>query len=84
MTSEEVYKYHTILHQFPLPDFKKWDKKMVKLTDKHRQQIEENIKLFKLHHSKIERKTATSRGKLFWRHHVANDLLVEDFKSGKA
>ena len=57
---------------------------MIKLTDKHREIIEEQVAVFELHHSRVRKKTATSRGKRIWRRHCARELLVEDTKDGTA
>ena len=84
MAAEDIYKHHKVFHQNDPKDFKKWDKNMIKLTDKHRINIKDDVVVFERHHRKIQKKTVTSRGKLFWGHHAANSLLVEDTKNDKA
>ena len=83
MTTEQIYKLHSIFHQYDLKDFKKYDKDMKKLTDKHRNEVNENIQLWKKHRQKFPTKSQTSRGKLFWCDHPAKKKLREDTKSGK-
>ena len=56
---------------------------MIKLTDKHRKVINENIELWRQHCLKFPKKRLTSKGKLFWRDHPAKSELREDTKSGK-
>lgn len=84
MSAEEIYKHHKVFHDYDLHDFKKWDKKMIKLTDKHRREIHQNIELFKRHRLKFPKNTASSRGKCIWRDHPASNILVCDTKSGNA
>ena len=57
---------------------------MVKLTGKHRTEVNESIEAFRRHCIKFPKKTVNSRGKLFWGHHPAKNLLIQDTKSGKA
>ena len=84
MDAETIYKHHKVFHAFDLEDFKKKDIKMVKLTDKHRREINENIELFKNHRLRFPKKSVSSKGKPIWRDHTASDLLKSDTKSGKA
>ena len=84
VSAEEIYKHHKIFHQYPIEDFKKWDKEMVKLTDKQRKKIDDDVRCFQSHLAKCPRQSVTSRGKLFWDNHAANNRLIEDIKSGKA
>jgi hypothetical protein len=84
LTTEEVYSKHEIFQQYSMKDFKDYDKRMVKLTSKHRKQIEEDVQLWKLQRAVTPRKTTTSRNKLFWSSHPAKQQLIEGTKSGKA
>jgi hypothetical protein len=55
---------------------------LVEYTTKIRNQISKDEKFF-LHNKELyERKGKTSRGKLFWDTHPANELLHHDLKSG--
>lgn len=83
MSADDIYKHHDIFHQYELKEFRKWDKDMVKLTDKHRLDIDINVKLFMEHCIIVPKKSVTSRGKLFWSMHSAKDRLAEDTKSGR-
>ena len=56
MTAEDIYKHHKVFHQYDVKDFQKWDKNMIKLTDKHRMIIEDDVATFELHHKNIKRK----------------------------
>jgi hypothetical protein len=84
LTTEEVYSKHEIFQQYSMKDFKAYDKRMVKLTSKHSEQLEEDIRLWKLQRAATPRKATTSRNKLFWSSHPAKQQVIEDTKSGKA
>jgi hypothetical protein len=64
--------------------FKKYDKKMIELTQKARKQIQEETREWELQKSVTPVTDTTSRGKKDWSTHEARDLLIEDTKSGKA
>ena len=84
MSAEEMYKHHKIFQQYGLKDFKKYDKKMVQLTDKHRKQSNDEVKAFERQCLLFPRKSVTSKGKQFWGDHPAKKRLTEDTLSGKA
>ena len=84
MSSENIYKYHPVFAQYDLGDFKKRDKEMIKLTSKHRERLESDIELFRLHRLKHPQMTISSRGKRIWNNHPAKLKLIADTSSGKA
>ena len=84
MSSEGIYKHHSIFQQYDLKDFKKWDKEMVKLTNKHREKLEEDVELFRQHRQVHPMKKISSRGKLIWNTHPAKLQLIEDTRKGKS
>ena len=84
LSAEDIYKHHPIFQQYDLTDFKKWDKEMIKLTDKHRKRLEENVEMFYRHRQIHPMKTISARGKRIWNNHPAKIQLIEDTRSGKA
>ena len=84
MTTEEIYKIHKIFQQYDYNDFKKYDERMIKLTDKHRKQVDLHIKRFEEHRRMCgPNRSVTSRGMPFWKDHQANNQLRDDTRSGK-
>jgi hypothetical protein len=84
MTTKDVYCRHEAFKLYSFDDFKKYDKKMIELTQKARKQIQEETREWELQKSVTPVTDTTSRGKKDWSTHEARDLLIEDTKSGKA
>lgn len=84
MTTKDVYCRHEAFEQYSFNNFKKYDKKMIELTQKARKQIQEETREWELQKSVTPVIDATSRGKKDWSIHEARDLLIEDTKSRKA
>lgn len=84
MTIESLWSSHPVFSQYPLDQFKEYYKRMVKLTDKRRKQLDRDVEIFKNHMILFPRGSKTSRGKHFWDTHPSNSLLEDDTKSGKA
>lgn len=84
MTTEALWSSHPVFSQYPLDHFKEYHKRMIKLTDKRREQLDRDVKIFEEHMILFPRGSKTSRGKLFWDTHPSNGLLEDDTKSGKA
>jgi hypothetical protein len=85
MSTEEIYKHHPVFHQYKFSDFTEWDKRMVKLTDKHREHLRMQIEAFIRHRESCPQKTVSSRGKRLWHQHdAAKEQLRGDTLSGKA
>ena len=82
MSAQEIYKRHKSSRQYNLVDLNKWDKAMVKLTDNHRQKINKTLNLPSFITPRFIKKTVKSRGKLFRKHNLASNILVEDTKNG--
>ena len=84
MSAEDIYNLHPIFQKYQLSDFKKYDKSMIKLTDKHREQIAQQVDAWQRHRMNCPQRTVSSRGKPIWHRHSARGVLVTDTKSGKA
>jgi hypothetical protein len=84
LTTREVYDRHKIFHQYAFDDFKRYDKRMIKLTTTHSKQIKIDVEKWQLQRSVTRKTNATSRGKMFWSSHAAKHQLVADMKCGKA
>ena len=83
MTAEEIYQLHPIFHQYDKEKFKEWDKKMIKITTRDRELINDNIELVMKHLTKFPPRKVSREGKLIWRNHEAKAQLVDDTKNGK-
>ncbi|EJK44799.1 hypothetical protein THAOC_36630 [Thalassiosira oceanica] len=83
LSSEDLYKHHSIFHQYQLSDFKKYDKAMIKLVRKHRSKIDSDIKDFLAYRRSHPQKCVSLRGKPIWNIHPAKLELIEDTKNGK-
>ena len=84
MSSEDIYDSHSIFSQYDLNDFKKWDRDMIRLTQKHKQVIDEAIELYHQHRLIHPQVTISCRGKPIWNNHDAKLQLIGDTRSGKA
>lgn len=84
MTVDEIWNSHPVFKQYPFNDFKKYHTNMVKLTDVRRKQLQRDVEIFREHMILFPRDTLTSRNKLFWDTHPANNLLEVDTTSGRA
>merc|ERR1712115_224094 len=84
MSSEDIYEHHSIFQQYDLEDFKKWDKDMIKLTDRHRKRLEEDVELFRQHRQLHPMKKISSRGKPIWSNHPAKLQLINDTRRLKS
>lgn len=84
MSAAEIYNKHPIFQQYDKEKFITWDKKVVKLAERDRKQVSEDVEMFRQHRLNFPPKEITARGKLSWSKHKAKDQLILDTKSGKA
>lgn len=83
LSTAEVHKRHPIFKQYSLADFGKYDKNMMALTEKHRVQLNEQVRKWELQRAVTVKKDTTEKGKKFWSSSQAKMLLLEDTRSGK-
>ena len=84
MTIKEIWESSDLFKCYPLDDFTKYDKKMIKLTEKRREMIQQQHQDFEQDVANFPPSQMTNRGEPFWHRHAANTLLKEDVESGKA
>lgn len=84
LTDEEIWESNTLFKQYPLEDFKKYNKDMATSTAIQRKRIEDEEKDFEQHCKNIPHNKVTDRGEPFWYIHPAKAFLIEDVESGLA
>lgn len=84
MTDEEIWESNKLFKQYPLEDFKKYNKDMATSTAIQRKRIEDEEKDFEQHCKNIPHNKVTDRGEPFWYIHPAKAFLIEDVESGLA
>ena len=83
LSTKEVYERHEVFQEYAFNDFKEYDKRMIEIAKKHYNQAEQEAREWELQRAATTKRERTSRGKLFWTTHAANQQLIEDTKSGK-
>ena len=84
MTDKEIWESSELFKCYPLDDFTKYDKKMIKLTKKRREMVQQQHRDFEQDVANFPPSQRTNRGEPFWHRHAANTLLKEDVESGTA
>ena len=78
MTDEEIWESNKLFKQYPLEDFKKYNKDMATSTAIQRKRIEDEEKDFEQHCKNIPHNKVTDRGEPFWYIHPAKAFLIEE------
>lgn len=84
MTDKEIWESSELFKCYPLDDFTKYDKKMIKLTKKRREMVQQQHRDFEQDVANFPPSQRTNRGEPFWHRHAANTLFKEDVESGTA
>ena len=84
MSAEEIWNSHSEFRKYDLESFITYNKNMLKLTKKRKQQINSEEASFLRDVEQFPRKTTTSRGLPFWHEHPASELLKNDETDGVA
>jgi hypothetical protein len=84
MKVEEIWESNAHFKCYPLQDFKTYNADMIKMTDKCRKTLEQDVEDFKQDCKNIPHNETTDRGEPFWYNHRARLLLEKDVESGAA
>lgn len=84
MSAEQIWKSHALFQRYELEKFISYNKKMIALTSRRRDRIDNEEKMYRRDMLAFPKCTRTSRNDPFWNDHPASDLLEKDEISGSS
>lgn len=82
MPVQKLWQSHPAFRCYEFEKFEEYNKKMIKLTNKNRQQVKQDMEDFEHDMQLMPERSFTLNGEPFWHNHPAKELLNKDIENG--